>query len=112
MFFVVFLYTALYKKETKECGKSCTCRCVPRPANPILLLFDITADMPTLPISEGDSLFLLTFVSILTPKFGNLTITDKVFVIEGACNFENLPIFCLNHPYFLDVNVGISVTGL
>ena len=26
----------------------------------------------------------------------------------GGCNFENLSIFCLNPPYFLDVNVGIS----
>ena len=66
--------------------------------------------MPTLPISVGDSLFLKTFLPILTPKFGNCPISGKFCAIEVACNFENLSIFCLNPPYFLDVNVGISVT--
>ena len=59
--------------------------------------------MPTLPISEGGSLFFLTFLFILTPKFGNLPISGKFYAIEVACNFENLLIFCLNPPYFLDV---------
>ena len=41
-------------------------------------------------------------------KFGNLPVSGKFCAIEVACNFENLPIFCLNPPYFLDVDVGIS----
>ena len=47
-------------------------------------------------------------MSILTPKLGNLPLSDKFCAIKIACNFENLPHFCLNPPYFLDVNVGIS----
>ena len=50
------------------------------------------------------------FLSILTPKFGNLPVSGKLCAIEVACNyFENLPMFCLKLPYFLDVNAGISV---
>ena len=48
------------------------------------------------------------WVSISTPKFGNLFISDKFCAIEVACNFEKLLIFCLNPPYFLDVYIGIS----
>ena len=44
----------------------------------------------------------------MTPKFGNLPISGKFCAIESACNLENLPIFCLNPLFFLDVNFGIS----
>ena len=56
----------------------------------------------------GGSLFCKHFCSILTPEFCNVPISGKFCPIEVACNFENPSIFCLNPPYFLDVNVGIS----
>ena len=62
----------------------------------------LITEMPTL-------LFIESFLSTSTPKYGNLPISGKFCAIEFACNFENLPIFGLNPPYFLDVNVGISV---
>ena len=65
--------------------------------------------MSTFPISEGGSLFFKTFLSILTPKFGNLPISGMFCATEVAFNFENLSYFCLNPPYFVDVNISISV---
>ena len=48
------------------------------------------------------------FLPILTLKLGNLTLFGKFCAIEVACKFEDFPIFCVNPPYFLDGNVGIS----
>ena len=48
------------------------------------------------------------FLPILTPKFGNLTLSGKFCTIEVACKFEDLAIFCVNPPHFLDGNVSIS----
>ena len=42
------------------------------------------------------------FLSILTPKFGNLPISGKLCVIKVAGYIENFPIFSLNPPCFLD----------
>ena len=59
----------------------------------------MTEEMPTLPISEGGSVSSFkTFLSILTPKYGNLPISGKFCAIEVACNIENLPTFCMDHP--------------
>ena len=52
------------------------------------------------------------FLYILAPKFGNLPVSGKCFAIEVPFNFENLPVFGLNPPYFLDVNVGIFCINL
>ena len=54
--------------------------------------------------------FLKTFLFILTPKLDNLLLSGKFCVIEIVCAFEDLPHFCLNPPYFLDVKVGISAS--
>ena len=63
-------------------------------------------------LRDANPLYLIgrlhIFVNIFVPKFGNLPISGKLCAIEVSCNFENLPIFCLSPPYFLDVNVSIS----
>ena len=64
------------------------------------LLFITSAEMPTLPISEGGSLFWITFLSILTPKFGNLFIFGKFCDIEVACNFKKPSNFLLEPSLF------------
>ena len=43
------------------------------------------------------------FVHFDTQIWQYLPISGKICAIAVACKFENLPIFCLNPPYFLDV---------
>ena len=56
--------------------------------------------MPTLPISEGSSLYFVNILSILTLKFGRLPISGKFCATEVACNFENLPVFLFESSLF------------
>ena len=62
--------------------------------------------------SKGGSLFFPTYLSIMTPKFCNLPISDKFCAIKIMCKFEKLLKFCFNPFYFLSGNVGTHGMGL